>query len=104
MMLSPRGRSRRGSNSHTAGTFSLLSCSVWVTGIANVSFQSSAHVNPQLLFHDPREWRDLLMEASREDHARERDACRFRIENSDDRPVSPRCDRCLHPYSSSSMT
>jgi len=25
-------------NSHTAGAFSLLSCSVWVTGIANVSF------------------------------------------------------------------
>src|SRR5580700_11165377 len=102
MMLSPGGRSRRGSNSHTAGTLSPLSCSAWVTGIDNLPLQCCVHIDPQLLLHDPCEWSDLLVKACCEDHTRERDACGFRVEHSDDRPVSPRCNRCLHAYSSSS--
>src|ERR1035438_5707803 len=103
MMLSPSGRSRRGSSSHTAGTLSILSCSAWVTGIADVSLSCSDRLDPQLLLHDPRQWRNLLMKARCEDHACERDARRFRIENSYDHPVTPSCDRCLHLYSPSSI-
>src|SRR5260370_22688507 len=103
MRLWPRGRSRRGTSPHTAGTLSPLSCSAWVAGIDNLPLQSSVHIDPQLLLHDPRKWSDLLVKACCEYHTRERDACGFRVENSDDHPVSPRCDRCLHPHSSSMM-
>src|SRR4051794_28054649 len=96
MMLSPSGRSRKGSSSQTAGALSSLSCSACVTGIGNVSIWQPTSFDPQLLLHHPSQWSDLLVNARREDHASERGACRLRIENRDDRPVLLCCDRCQH--------
>src|ERR1700759_4302619 len=96
MMSSPIGKSRRGNSSQTAGALRLLSCSVCVMGMVEISLSKSDPFDLQLLLNDACKWHDLFMNPGCENHTRKCCSRRLRVQYSDDCPVLLCCNRCLH--------